>query len=56
MQVIVKLIQEVISIASPDIRQILEKAITSLEEHADATPNPWDNLLVALLKTVCGLQ
>ena len=55
MEVITRLIQEMVNIASPEIRQLLQKLIVSLEEHAKATPNPWDNILVAILKTILGL-
>jgi len=47
---ILKLIGLIIGVASPELRKMLEQWITQLEQQAKATKNPWDDILVAMLK------
>ena len=47
---ILKLISLIFSVASPELRRSLEDWIVKLEAQAKATKNPWDDVLVALLK------
>ena len=47
---ILKLIGLIFSVASPELRKLLEQWIVTLEQQAKATKNPWDDVLVALLK------
>ena len=46
----------VFGLLSPKIREEIVKFITSLEEKAAATPNPWDDIGVAVLKAVFGIK
>ena len=46
----------VFGLLSPKIRDEIVKFITSLEEKAAATPNPWDDIGVAVLKAVFGIK
>jgi len=47
---ILKLIGLIFSVASPELRKMLEQWIGQLEAQAKNTKNPWDDVLVALLK------
>lgn len=49
---ILRLIGLVVSVASPELRKMLEEWIKGLEAQAKQTANPWDDVLVAMLKTV----
>lgn len=51
-QWILRLITMVVSVATPEIRKGLEDVINGLETQAKKTPNPWDDILVGLLKTL----
>lgn len=47
-----KLIQLVLSVASPEIRKMCCEMLKEMEAKAAATDNPWDDVLVQLLQTV----
>jgi len=47
-----ELIRLIVSVASPDIRKALCTLLTDLQQKAKETTNPWDDVLVGLLKTV----
>lgn len=47
---IVKLIGLIFSVASPELRQMLEDVLSTFEQKAKATKNPWDDILVGLLR------
>ena len=49
---ILRLIGLIVGVASPELRKVLEDLITTLEAQAKKTANPWDDILVALLKTL----
>ena len=49
---ILKLIGMIFSVASPELRKSLVQWIDTLEVQAKKTPNPWDDVLVGLLKTL----
>jgi len=49
---ILRLIGLVFSVASPEIRKGLEQWLDNLEVQAKKTANPWDDVLVGLLKTL----
>jgi len=46
------LITLVVSVLSPELRKNLETMLNNLEESAKKTANPWDDILVSLLKNV----
>jgi len=46
------LIQLVVKVVSPEIRTGANKLLDDLEAQAKKTPNPWDDMLVGLLKTI----
>ncbi len=49
---ILRLIALIVGVASPEIRKMLEQWLNQLEAQAKKTANPWDDVLVALLKTL----
>ncbi|GAJ05915.1 unnamed protein product [marine sediment metagenome] len=49
---ILRLIGMIFSVASPELRKGLEDWLNTLEVQAKATKNPWDDVLVGLLKTL----
>lgn len=49
---ITKLLEAVINMISPELKEYLKKMILDLEDKAKATANPFDDLLVELLKNI----
>jgi len=49
---ILRLIGLVVTVASPELRKVLEDWLNTLEAQAKKTDNPWDDILVAMLKTI----
>lgn len=49
---ILRLIGLVITVASPELRKGLTEWLDNLETQAKKTANPWDDILVSLLKTL----
>ena len=47
---ILRLIGLIVGQASPEIRKMLVEWLNTLEKNAKETPNPWDDVLVRLLK------
>jgi hypothetical protein len=52
---ILKALGTIIDQATPEIRQDVTNVLDSVEEKAKATPNPFDDLLIDLLRGVIGL-
>lgn len=51
-QWIFRLIGLIIAVASPELRKGLEDWLNTLEKQAAKTDNPWDDILVAMLRTI----
>lgn len=51
-QWIFRLISLVVGVASPEIRKGANELLDQLEEKAKKTPNPWDDMLVGMLKSI----
>ena len=49
---ILRLIGLIFSVASPELRKMLEEWLAQLEAQAKKTSNPWDDILVGMLKTL----
>ena len=49
---ILRLIGLIFSVASPELRTMLEQWLAQLEAQAKKTSNPWDDILVGMLKTL----
>jgi len=49
---ILRLIGLIFSVASPELRKMLEQWLDQLEAQAKKTSNPWDDVLVGMLKTL----
>jgi len=42
----------VFTVMTPELREGLKQFVLNLEKQAKATPNPWDDIFVGILKTV----
>lgn len=51
-QWLLRLITMVVTVMSPELRKVLEDWISTLEAQAKNTDNPWDDILVGMLKTL----
>ena len=49
-----ELFRLILTVASPQIKDALCKLLNTLEENAKKTDNPWDDVLVGLLKSILG--
>jgi len=49
---ILRLIGMIFSVASPELRKGIEEWLNNLDAQAKKTSNPWDDILVGLLKTL----
>jgi len=49
---ILRLITMIVTVMSPELRKGLEDVINGLDAQAKKTANPWDDILVGLLKTL----
>lgn len=49
---IFRVIELVIGIVSPEIRTGVVELLDKLDEKAKQTKNPWDDMLVAMLRTI----
>ncbi|GAI67945.1 unnamed protein product [marine sediment metagenome] len=47
-----KLISLVIPVVTPALRDMLRELLNKLEESAKKTPNPYDDILVEMLKAI----
>jgi hypothetical protein len=47
-----RLITLVVTVMSPELRKELESWLNSIEAGAKKTSNPWDDILVGMLKTL----
>ncbi|MCP3678964.1 MAG: hypothetical protein GY782_01170 [Gammaproteobacteria bacterium] len=46
------LIQQLLSVITPELRKAVVEFVAQLEKQAKATPNKWDDIFVGLLKAV----
>lgn len=47
-----KLIPLLLTVMSPEIKKAVAQFVLQLEEQAAKTPNPWDDMFVAILKSI----
>jgi len=52
---ILRLIALVVNSASPELRTMIKEWVLELEKRAKETPNPMDDILVALIKVVLNI-
>ncbi len=45
-----------ITLLTPEIRDIVEKSVKEWEAKAEETLNPWDDMFVATLKGILGID
>ncbi len=53
---ILRLITLVVGSASPELRKIIKEWVLELEKRAKETPNPFDDVLVGLIKIVLNVK
>lgn len=49
---LLRIITMVVTVMSPELRKGLEDVVNGLETQAKKTANPWDDILVGLLKNL----
>lgn len=49
---LIRIITMVVTVMSPELRKGLEQWLDKLEADAKKTANPWDDILVGLLKSM----
>ena len=55
-KIIAKIVENVIARMSPQLRDAIEGLVEKLETVAKETKNPWDDLLVIILKVALGME
>lgn len=50
------LVGQMLSVITPQLRQGLTEFVNTLEKQAKATPNPWDDIFVGLVKSVLQIK
>jgi hypothetical protein len=51
-----KIVGAILSLVTPEIKQLLADLLNNLYKKAVATPNPWDDKLVELLAEIVGVN
>ncbi len=51
-KILARFIPLILSVISPEIKQLVADFVIQLEANAKKTPNPWDDMLVELLKVI----
>lgn len=52
--VVMNVIRMVLHTASPEIVELIRKSVQDLKSQAEATPNPWDDMLAGMLQLLVG--
>lgn len=53
---ILRLITLIVGAASPELRQLVKEWVIELDKRAKETPNPFDDVLVGLIKIVLNVN
>lgn len=53
---LLRLISLIVGSASPELRAMIKEWVLELEKRAKATPNPFDDVLVGLIKVVLNIK
>ncbi len=53
---LVTLLEQVVNHVSPEIRKGMVEFVLKMEEQAKATPNPWDDIFVGIVKFVLVIK
>ncbi len=51
-KLLARFIPLILSVISPEIKKLVAEFVVQLEVNAQKTPNPWDDMFVAILKTI----
>lgn len=52
----IKLVEQIVNSISPELRKAVIGFVEQLEKQAKATPNPWDDVFVGVLKLVLAIK
>lgn len=55
-KIISRILEEILKNMSPELRKEIIEAVRKLDEKAKATVNPWDNLVVLVLKILLDIK
>lgn len=50
------LVGQMLTVITPQLRQGLTEFVNTLEKQAKATPNPWDDIFVGIVKSVLQIK
>jgi len=53
-KLLLKILLEVLSVATPEIRNQICEGLKEIRKKAEKTPNPWDEILIDVLITLLG--
>ena len=53
-ELLLRILMQIIYIASPEIRKEMCKALQAAKEKAKQTQNPWDDILIDVIITLLG--
>ncbi len=51
-----KLLPVILTVISPEIREGMVEFVVKLENQAKATPNPWDDIFVGIVKFILVIK
>lgn len=54
--IIARIAPLIIQAISPEIRTMVEEFVSKIDTKAQATPNPWDDMFAAVLKSATGMK
>ena len=54
MKALLQILGMVLGAATPELRKMLVEWVAEFKEKAAKTPNPWDDMLAALLEALIG--
>lgn len=55
-KIVAKIIEHILENMSPELRGAIVDAVRLLETKAKVTKNPWDDILVMILKVALGIN
>ncbi len=55
-QLLVTVLKPILGLLTPMIRTEMEKLVLKLYQHAEETPNPWDNFLADFLMAILDIE
>jgi len=53
-KILAKLLPVILTVVSPEIKKAIQEFASKLAVDAKKTPNPWDDVLAAILQSIVG--